>query len=196
MKWRQLTLPSETGKASDPVVEPSHKIDALTCVPGMTRQTFLVNDQHLFTYYEHLGCLVQAEKGPESPLEKNYHLRKYQLTENKMKGSFLAACELHLGGAQMVVGSVNFCRDLPFMTQKSTPGLGESWDLESPMTGKIIKYLVEPGQKVEAGQALVIIEAMKMENQIPSPVAGTITDLAKAAGQPVQSGERLLGLKS
>jgi biotin carboxyl carrier protein len=195
MKWRQ-TSSQETSPPSDGNTESSYKIDPLVCAPGATLATFLVNEQKLYTYYKTLGCLVQADIGSKTSMEKNFHLRKYKFSENKMKGIFQASCELHVHGSQMIVGSVSFCHDLPFKTQKSAQGLGEAWDLESPMTGKIIKYLVEPGQKVEQGQALVIIEAMKMENQIPSPASGTITDLAKAPGQPVQSGDRLLGLKS
>ena len=69
----------------------------------------------------------------------------------------------------------------------------------SPMVGTCYwspepgaKPFVEVGSKVSAGQTLLIIEAMKTMNQIPSPRAGTVTQILVEDGQPVEFGEPLM----
>ena len=62
--------------------------------------------------------------------------------------------------------------------------------LLAPMPGKIVRVLVEAGQQVSAGQGLLVIEAMKMQNEIRAPKAGTVEKLAKE-GQTVNAGEIL-----
>jgi len=59
----------------------------------------------------------------------------------------------------------------------------------APMPGKIIRVLVQTGEKVEAGQGLLVVEAMKMQNEIRSPKSGTVERLLVKEGQPVNSGE-------
>jgi biotin carboxyl carrier protein len=58
----------------------------------------------------------------------------------------------------------------------------------APMPGKIVRVLVAPGQQVQAGQGLLVIEAMKMQNEIRSPKSGTVERLARE-GQTVGAGE-------
>jgi len=60
----------------------------------------------------------------------------------------------------------------------------------APMPGKIVRVLVAAGQKVSAGQGLLVIEAMKMQNEIRAPKSGTVEKLAKE-GQTVNAGEVL-----
>jgi biotin carboxyl carrier protein len=62
--------------------------------------------------------------------------------------------------------------------------------LVAPMPGKIVRVLVAAGEKVSAGQGLLVIEAMKMQNEIRSPKSGTIEKLAEE-GQTVNAGEVL-----
>jgi biotin carboxyl carrier protein len=61
----------------------------------------------------------------------------------------------------------------------------------APMPGKILKLLVEPGQAVEAGQGLVVMEAMKMENELKAPRAGTLRELGVSEGDAVETGALL-----
>jgi acetyl-CoA/propionyl-CoA carboxylase biotin carboxyl carrier protein len=58
-----------------------------------------------------------------------------------------------------------------------------------PMQGTIVKVLVEVGQEVEAGQPVVVLEAMKMENSINADKAGKVTEVKVSPGQPVASGD-------
>ena len=61
----------------------------------------------------------------------------------------------------------------------------------APMPGKIVRVLVQTGEKVEAGQGLLVVEAMKMQNEIRSPKSGTVERLMGREGQSVNAGEVL-----
>ncbi|HEX2783172.1 MAG TPA: acetyl-CoA carboxylase biotin carboxylase subunit [Ilumatobacteraceae bacterium] len=66
---------------------------------------------------------------------------------------------------------------------------GGTGNVEVPMQGTIVKVLVEIGQVVEVGQPVVVLEAMKMENQIGADRAGTISEIRVAAGDTVGAGD-------
>ncbi|HEX8493487.1 MAG TPA: biotin/lipoyl-containing protein [Pyrinomonadaceae bacterium] len=59
------------------------------------------------------------------------------------------------------------------------------------MPGKVVRVLVEQGALVEAGEPIVVVEAMKMQNEMKSPRAGTVTRLHAQAGTTVKAGEVL-----
>jgi len=61
----------------------------------------------------------------------------------------------------------------------------------APMPGKVVRLLVSAGEVVDAGQGLLVVEAMKMQNEIRSPKAGTVEKLLVAEGQPVNAGDTL-----
>ena len=65
-------------------------------------------------------------------------------------------------------------------------------DVKSPMTGKIVGVFVKPGNEVKRGQLLVVLEAMKMENQIRSHANGRIREINVCEGQSVDTGEILI----
>lgn len=62
----------------------------------------------------------------------------------------------------------------------------------APIPGKILSIKVKPGDTVGAGQVILILEAMKMENEITAPVDGQIKDILVAEAQAVNSGEAML----
>ena len=68
-------------------------------------------------------------------------------------------------------------------------------DLHAPMAGKIIRVLVQPGEHVKAGATLLILEAMKMEQQITAPQDGVITRLLCREGDQVTAGTELVVLE-
>ena len=68
-------------------------------------------------------------------------------------------------------------------------GAAGSGQVTVPMQGTIVKVLVEVGQKVEVNQAVVVLEAMKMENQINADRAGTVTEIKVEPGQTVGGGD-------
>ncbi len=67
--------------------------------------------------------------------------------------------------------------------------------LTAPMPGKVIAVLVEPGQQVEAGAPLIVMEAMKMEHTIGAPNAGTVAEVLYAVGDQVADGAQLIRLE-
>ncbi|MGE4234493.1 MAG: acetyl-CoA carboxylase biotin carboxyl carrier protein subunit [Bacteriovoracia bacterium] len=71
--------------------------------------------------------------------------------------------------------------------QRSSQGL-----VKSSMPGKILRVLKKTGEQVIEGDALFVIEAMKMENEIRSPVAGFVQEIKVVEGQKVESGELII----
>jgi biotin carboxyl carrier protein len=63
--------------------------------------------------------------------------------------------------------------------------------LTAPMPGRVVRVLEAPGAEVAAGQGLVVIEAMKMENELKSPRAGRVQEVAVREGQAVEAGALL-----
>jgi biotin carboxyl carrier protein len=64
--------------------------------------------------------------------------------------------------------------------------------ITAPMAGKVIRVLVKFGEKVEVGQGLIVVEAMKMQNEIRSTKSGTVERLLAEEGQAVNAGETLV----
>ena len=67
--------------------------------------------------------------------------------------------------------------------------------VRSIMPGKVVAVLVKPGQAVTGGEGLVVVEAMKMENEITAPRAGTIQSVSAVQGSPVEAGAVLVTLE-
>lgn len=64
--------------------------------------------------------------------------------------------------------------------------------MKSPMPGLIVAVAVEEGQEVEEGQTVIILESMKMQNELKAPRAGTIGRVSVAAGNNVEQGKPLI----
>ena len=62
----------------------------------------------------------------------------------------------------------------------------------APMPGKVVRVLVAPGAQVTEGQGLVVVEAMKMENELKSPKAGTVVEVFAKEGSVVEANAKLL----
>ena len=66
-----------------------------------------------------------------------------------------------------------------------------SAEIVSPMHGKIVRILIKAGDRVDAGTGVIIVEAMKMQNEMKSPKAGTVVSIAVAEGATVNAGDVL-----
>ena len=64
--------------------------------------------------------------------------------------------------------------------------------VSAPMPGRIVRVLVRAGDTVAAGQALVVVEAMKMENELKSPKAGRVKEVSVAEGTSIEAGRLLV----
>jgi biotin carboxyl carrier protein len=100
------------------------------------------------------------------------------------------ANDLHLW-----VGSVRYAvqlRDPRSLRSRASADDGKGpRKLLAPMPGKVVRVLVEEESEVEAGQGVVVVEAMKMQNEIKSPKKGVVRKLIAAAGANVNAGDVL-----
>ena len=88
--------------------------------------------------------------------------------------------------------SVHFVNPLAHAAQ----GSAASGNLSAPMPGKLLSFAVKVGDRVKAGQALAVMEAMKMEHTVAAPADGTVAELLYAPGDQVHEGAPLLRLES
>jgi biotin carboxyl carrier protein len=73
----------------------------------------------------------------------------------------------------------------------SGPRAATNGAVSAPMNGQVVKILAHPGESVQAGQVVLVLEAMKMENEVTAPVAGVLHQLAVKEGEAVHPGTLL-----
>jgi acetyl-CoA/propionyl-CoA carboxylase biotin carboxyl carrier protein len=83
-------------------------------------------------------------------------------------------------------------RPRPRVARSAASGSGGSGTITAPMQGTIVKVLVNAGETVEVGQTLLVLEAMKMENNIAAETAGTVREVRVEPGQSVGTGDVLV----
>ena len=126
--------------------------------------------------------------------------KEYNVTVNPKEGKMF---DVTVNGATYEVESENAPAAAPAPQPAAAPvqaapaaaaapaakpaGAGEK--VASPLPGVIIEICVKEGQQVKAGQKVAILEAMKMENEIPAPKDGTITDIHVHKGDTLQEGD-------
>lgn len=110
-------------------------------------------------------CRVEQSKGRGAPLTVAVGAVEYEVTLTDPK---------HLRGAGVAHGAD-----------------AARAQIVAPMPGKIVRVLVEAGQQVEAGQGVVVVEAMKMQNEMKSPKDGTVAELRAEPGATVNAGDVL-----
>ncbi len=81
-------------------------------------------------------------------------------------------------------------------TKRRAAAGGASEEIESPMPGKITKILKSPGASVAKGDAVIVMEAMKMEYTLKSEIQGTVAELSCQVGDQVVLGQRLVRFKA
>jgi biotin carboxyl carrier protein len=75
---------------------------------------------------------------------------------------------------------------------EARPGEAGPYRIAAPMPGKVVKVLVNPGDRVAAQQGVVVVEAMKMENELRAARAGTVAAVHVAEGSLVEAGTALM----
>ena len=110
--------------------------------------------------------------------------RSYEVRVTEAEGALRASVN-----GRDYLAEVRDQRDAP---SNPRAGLGEGRQkVIAPMPGKVIRVLVGEGDAVEAGQGLIVVEAMKMQNEMKSPKAGHVAQLTAKAGGAVAAGEVL-----
>lgn len=105
------------------------------------------------------------------------------------------------GKKYVSIGGEQFCIEEAESETVAASGAGatavdEAPVAASPMPGKVVKILVKLGDRVEKGQGLVIVEAMKMENEIKSPVKGVVDKVNFKAGDLVDAAQPIIEIKT
>ncbi len=112
--------------------------------------------------------------------------KSYEATVQQVKGKL----RITLNGATWDIDVVDPRR------RRSKGGAGGAVEgkqvVTSPMPGRVVKIEVAVGDKVEAGQGVVIVEAMKMENELEAEGAGIVKEIKCEAGQAVEDGQVLI----
>jgi len=98
---------------------------------------------------------------------------------------------VHVGSRVVPVTFVDPARDA--RAHRSIEASGRD-TVASPMAGRVVKLLVAPGDTVSAGQGLVVVESMKMENELRARRAGTVLEVRVREGEPVDARAELIVL--
>ena len=120
--------------------------------------------------------------GPQS-VEADLGGELVRATIVERDGSF----ELRIGGRVFVIGT---------SAPDAEAAEGGSGHITAPMPGRVLAVFVKPGDKVEAGARLLVLEAMKMENRMTAPVSGTVAKVGVAEGDQVAEGTLLVEIES
>jgi acetyl-CoA/propionyl-CoA carboxylase biotin carboxyl carrier protein len=97
-----------------------------------------------------------------------------------------------LPDAPVMASSSGAARARPRPAQTAGGGGAGNGTITAPMQGTIVKVLVSEGDAVETGQAVLVLEAMKMENHINAETSGTVKEIRVAAGDTVGTGDTLV----
>lgn len=129
-----------------------------------------------------------APSGPEKETVSSARGRRsadVQITPGSVPGEVLATVD-----GRLVAATVNGRRG----RHAADPGAHGAGDVSivAPMPGRVVRVLSAPGDEVAARQAIVVVEAMKMENELRSPKAGRVREVNVAAGDSVEAGRVLL----
>ena len=101
------------------------------------------------------------------------------------------ACVVQVGGEAYEIAVEEQTRHI-IRTRGGSTGGTRSRTLTAPLPGKISRVAVRPGDTVQAGDALLVIEAMKMENEFKASGTGTVAEVRVEPGQAVNAGDVLI----
>jgi biotin carboxyl carrier protein len=109
--------------------------------------------------------------------------------------------ERRRGGAIVTIGRHAFNFDVgpwrpPGQRVRAAAAVSGLVRINAPMTGSIVEVHCAPGDAVVGGQVLLVIESMKMNNELRSPAAGTVEAVPVVAGQRVTANEMLVSLRT
>ncbi len=125
---------------------------------------------------------LDAVKNPRTVYSILLGARQYEGSVDEREDGTL---DVHVGTSAFDLVAVDARRKLLLGTGAGAATGKQT--LRAQMPGKIVKLLVRVGETVEAEQGLLVIEAMKMENEIRSPSEGTVTEIGVAEGDSVET---------
>jgi biotin carboxyl carrier protein len=125
--------------------------------------------------------------------EPGVYLFKYK---GQVKEAFVFPAESPSGSAQVQLGSSTF--DITIIDPRRLRGSQSGADhgagaaeIRAAMPGKVVRVLLEPGAEVAKGDGVLVVEAMKMQNELKAPKAGMVKEILVAEGATVAAGDVL-----
>jgi pyruvate carboxylase subunit B len=134
--------------------------------------------------------LSELEGTPVQLVELEGEVHRVVVRRGETRGSYTLWINGHRYQVEALDERTRTIRDL---TAGSAKAQGPR-PLIAPMPGLVVRIHVQVGDRVEAGQGLVAMEAMKMENELRSPSAGTVVQIHARQGQAVEKGALLVEL--
>lgn len=125
--------------------------------------------------------------------EPNVYLLKH---EGRVYEVFVSPRQVSGGQVDLRVGTHEFEVNLVDPKRLRSAGTGRSHDhgmaeIKTAMPGKVVRVLVEVGTEVSKGDGIIVVEAMKMQNELRSPIDGVVKEIRGAEGATVNAGEVL-----
>ena len=120
--------------------------------------------------------------------------RVYEVEVEQGEAMLLDEYELAAPAAPAAPAAASAAAPAPAAAAPAAPaaGLAAGEVVKSPMPGNVLKIVVSQGQQVKEGDVLIILEAMKMENEVVSTKAGTVAQIVVSAGAVVETGSPLV----
>lgn len=164
----------EEGQQTVKLEEAAHVIDWKRIAPLAADSKGIVNEGG------HYSLLLAG---------KSYDIFARRITKADQKGS--ETYEIYIADQRFEVNVEDERTKLLAGLARSNVTTSEA-NVQAPMPGLVIGVPLEKGARVEAGQTVVVLEAMKMENDLSSPIAGSIKEIRVNKGQTVDQGEVLV----
>ena len=165
-------------------LKPEPLVPAPEAGPNVAHELHLAPIEFNVTVHGETYHIQVSGSGRKEDGRKPYYIR----INDKLEEVQLEPIQEVLAGVPEAPGTGDKAK--PKRPKPSKPG-----DIASPMPGRVVKVLVAKGDRVKAGDPVLIIEAMKMENRVPSPIAGAVAALYVNEGDDVKPDETLVQLE-
>ncbi len=168
-------------------------------IQGQERLVEVVAHGSLFRIEIHPGAAAVVGKEPQRLEVDAVHLHGSAVSILSNQHSY--ACDIEPGLEGKVAVLVNdSVHELEILDERKLRmrraggkfSLDGPQRIDAPMPGKVVRVMVKKGDTVTEGQGLVIVEAMKMENELKSPKAGVVSELFAVEGAAVENGAKLV----
>ncbi|HEX9607637.1 MAG TPA: biotin/lipoyl-containing protein [Gemmatimonadaceae bacterium] len=137
------------------------------------------------------GELSDIEGSPVRMAKLDTHVYRVVAEKRQGRGKYTLWVDGYRFATEALDERTRSIRDL----SAATAGPTGPAPIIAPMPGLIVRVNVNPGDKVEAGQGLVVMEAMKMENELRATAAGTVRSVEVSPGTAVEKGALLVALE-
>jgi len=160
-------------------------------INGARRDVHIDGDTATMLDLADSATLTPADGTPIRMLRIGDRVVRIVAQRGESRGSYVIDIDGHKYPVDAVDERTRAIRD---MTAKSAAASGPA-PLKAPMPGLIVRIHVAPGDRVEAGQGLVVMEAMKMENELRATAPGTVKSVKITPGTAVEKGTLLVELE-